>query len=132
MSGGTCSKEKLDDSWMKETEEPHCISKLAVLDSTFALGGPHEDVELRRYLQPVKQGQRQLIVTRHHCYPVQEIYAKVNVTNNGVHVLDSTMVTLTNLKLSVDDPSVFSLPSICDKLPYSSKRNNDKNLPVDP
>merc|ERR1712098_47619 len=132
MTAGSCSKEKIDDSWLKEITGPHCIPKIAKLESSFAFGGPHEDVELDRYVQPIPDGQRQMVVTSNHCSPVQEVYFSGSKTDNGFNMKGATMITLGNLKLKVEDPSVFVLPDMCEKTVLSSKRNNDKNLPVDP
>ncbi|CAI9743330.1 XP_014784840.1PREDICTED: uncharacterized protein LOC106879679 [Octopus vulgaris] len=119
MTGGTCKKSKLDISWLQGTELPHCIPSNAHLDREIYLGGPHEDIEVMTYTHAVKHGVRHLTVSAHHCYPIQEVFYFRDSSVSDKSTGNGTISQVKNLKLSVDDPSVFDVPDICHKAPIS-------------
>ncbi|XP_014784840.1 uncharacterized protein LOC106879679 [Octopus bimaculoides] len=119
MTSGTCTKRKLDVSWLQATELPHCIPSNAHLEREIYIGGPHEDVEVMTYTHAVKHGIRHLTVTAHHCYPVQDVFYFRDTSVSDKSTGNGTITQVKNLKFTIDDPSVFDLPDLCKKAPIS-------------
>lgn len=130
MTGKVCRKENLDKS--KIINNYNCIPDDAVLASSVVVGGHHEDIEVNKYIKSFALGQVEMVVTKHHCYPVNQITLMYNQTKKGSHVKEFAMVSVANVKLSIDDPSVFVLPDACKKAHLSTERNINNDLPVDP
>ncbi|XP_029652271.1 uncharacterized protein LOC115225453 [Octopus sinensis] len=119
MTGGICYKTPLDKSWISQEDLPHCIPKSAKKIAQFSVGGPHEDVEMSTYMQRIKAGFREMTVTKHYCYPLQEVFYTQTKSQQGHNQRTATMSQLANLEEFIEDPSVFEIPSICFKSSYN-------------
>lgn len=128
--GENCTKLKSDMTWLKNPEKANCIPDNAKLTKSFVVGGRHEDVEMNQFNIKMKNGQAEMLFTKNHCFPVQEIVIS-NKNKKGGSDLFYKM-NMVNLIPTVSDPTVFVVPRICTKTPFSTEENVDRNLPFDP
>ncbi|GAB1609510.1 uncharacterized protein LOC106879678, partial [Argonauta hians] len=128
MTDGYCIKNKLTASWISKDQLPHCIPTAAHKAGTFSVGGPHEEVEVTEYQHLVMGGLREITVSKHYCYPLQEIFYTQTKEQQGHNQRVASMTQLVNIEEFIEDPTVFEIPDICFKSSYTQEPPTEENV----